>query len=185
MTNNITFVTGNPAKAKYLSDYLHIQVDRFSLDLPEIQSLDLEEIVLAKAKTAYEMIEKPVLVEDVSLTFHALGNLPGPLIKWFLKSLGNQGLAELAHKYADHSATAEVAFCLHDKAGSHIFKGQIKGSVSPEPRGEEGFGWDPVFIPEGQEKTWAEMTDDEKHQTSMRRIALEELSDHIQKTGTP
>lgn len=171
---NLTFITGNAAKAKYLSDYFHMPVTHAKLDLPEIQSLDLKEVVEDKAHRAYEMVKSPVLVEDVSLVFLELKQLPGPLIKWFLETLGNEGLCKLVQH--NRAARAEVMFALCDEQGVHTFNGSIEGSISKVSRGEMGFGWDPVFIPNGYEKTWGEMTDDEKHATSMRKMALEKLA---------
>lgn len=173
------FITGNAGKAKYLSDYFHIPVEHKKLDLVEIQSLNLKEIVEDKAKRAYEMVKSPVIVEDVSLTFKGLKKLPGPLIKWFLETLGNDGLISLVDSLNTREAVAEVEFALCDEEGVHTFGGSIEGSISETPRGEMGFGWDPIFIPNGYSETWAEMDDNEKHATSMRKIALEKLKGYL------
>ena len=173
----LTFITGNAGKAKYLSDYFHVPVEHIKLDLHEIQSLNLQEVVEDKAKRAFEIIKKPVLVEDVSLIFTALDKLPGPLIKWFLESLGNEGLCKLVDRFDSRDAHARVMFALYDGNKMQIFEGSMEGKVAIKPRGDAGFGWDPVFIPKGYEKTWAEMSDDEKHATSMRKIALERMKD--------
>lgn len=175
----IVFITGNPGKAKYLSDYFHSPVDYIKLDLPEIQSLDLKEIVEDKARRAYEIVKKPVLVEDISLIFTALDKLPGPLIKWFFETLGNEGLCKLLNGYQSRDAIAEVQFALYNGSDIKIFRAEKKGRIAEYPRGEAGFGWDPIFIPEGYEKTWAEMEDDEKHETSMRRIALRQMAQYF------
>lgn len=173
---NLTFITGNAGKAKYSADYFHMPIEHKKLDLAEIQSLDLEEVVIDKAKRAYDILKTPVLVEDVSLIFRGLNELPGPLIKWFLESLGNEGLCRLIDNCATRAAFAEVKFAICDENGVHVFSGAMTGNIADAPRGEIGFGWDPVFIPQGFTKTWAEMTDDEKHATSMRKIALEKVS---------
>ncbi|MEK7460338.1 MAG: RdgB/HAM1 family non-canonical purine NTP pyrophosphatase [Patescibacteria group bacterium] len=175
----LTFITGNAHKAKYLSDYFHAPVDHVKLDLREIQSLDVEEIAMDKARIAYEIVKSPVLVEDVSLVFTSLKALPGPLIKWFLETFGNEGLCRLLDNHADRSATAKVSFALCDENGVHTFNGSVQGIIADSPRGEMGFGWDSVFIPKGHEKTWAEMEDDEKHETSMRKIALEKMAEYL------
>ena len=73
---SITFITGNQKKADYLAKYLGFPIEHEKLDLDEIQSLDLREITEHKAKQAYEEMKKPVLVEDVTLEFSALGRLP-------------------------------------------------------------------------------------------------------------
>jgi non-canonical purine NTP pyrophosphatase (RdgB/HAM1 family) len=176
----LTFITGNPEKAAQLSRHLAYEVQHKKLDVHEIQSLDLEEVATHKAQEAYKLTNSPVLVEDTSLVFHALGNLPGPLIKWFLTSLGNDGLAHILNSYSDRSATAEVCFALCDENGVKMFKGHIDGTISKEPKGEKGFGWDPVFIPKGYEQTWGEMTINEQKETSMRRIALKELQTYLE-----
>ncbi len=175
----LTFITGNAGKAKYLSDYFHTPIEHIKLDLQEIQSLNLKEVVEDKAKRAYEIIKSPVLVEDVSLAFGGLKKLPGPLIKWFLETLGNDGICNLLNKFEDRSAFAEVCFAICDENGVKVFNGEMEGSIAIEPKGEKGFGWDPIFIPKGYQKTWAEMTDDEKHATSMRKIALEKMVKYL------
>lgn len=176
----LTFITGNADKAKYLSDFFHLPVSHEKLDLKEIQSLDLREVVEDKVIRAYEILKSPVLVEDVSLRFTAMSKLPGPLIKWFLETLGNDGLCKLIPEGADRSALAEVQFAYCDNDGLKTFSGSASGRISKTPQGGMGFGWDSIFIPEGHTKTWAEMTDREKHATSMRRQALEKLAEFLQ-----
>lgn len=171
----LIFITGNSGKAKYLKEYLAIPVEFVNIDLPEIQSLSLREVVEDKANRAFEIIGKPVLVEDVSLSFVAMGKLPGPLIKWFLDSLKNEGLCRLLDAYQDRNAIAEVQFAYCDEKGAKVFQGSVKGSISKEPRGTAGFGWDAIFMPEGYDQTWGEMSLAEKHATSMRRLALDKL----------
>lgn len=127
------------------------------------------------------MIQTPVLVEDTSLVFTALGRLPGPLIKWFLTELDNVGLCKLLDSYPDRSAVAEVCFGLYDGKTLEIFEGSIKGTIAESPKGERGFGWDTIFIPEGHTKTWGEMSPEEQGETSMRRIALQKLEAFLKK----
>ena len=176
----LTFITGNAEKAAQLSRHLDFEVNHKKLDVHEIQSLDLEEVATYKAREAYKLTEAPVLVEDTALTFKALGSLPGPLIKWFLESLGNDGIAKLLDGYDDRSVVAEVCFALCDENGVKIFKGSIEGAIAPEPRGEKGFGWDPIFIPKGYELTWGEMDVDQQKDTSMRRRALKKLQEYLE-----
>lgn len=171
----ITFITGNEKKSKYLSEFFHMEVNHLKLELPEIQSLDLREVVEDKVRRAYEVVKAPVLVEDVSLKFSALGELPGPLIKWFLESLGNEKICVMLDKLENREATAEVKYAYCDESGVEIFSGLVRGSIGESPRGGEGFGFDSIFIPDGQDKTWAEMTSQEKHDTAMRKEPLEKL----------
>lgn len=171
----ITFITGNPGKVSLLKQYLDFPVIHKSLDLVEVQSLDLATIVEHKAKEAYRQVGGPVLVEDTSLRFLSLGKLPGPLVKWFLTELGTDGLCRLLDSYPDRSALAEVQFGLYDGRSFQAFSGAVEGSIAHTPRGSRGFGWDAIFIPSGSSKTWAEMTDEEARKTSMRMIALKKL----------
>ena len=179
MKGRLTFITGNPAKARYFSHYFHIPVTHQKLDLPEIQSLDLAEIVEDKVRRAYDALKAPVIVEDTSLTFVALKALPGPLIKWHLETLGNDGLCKLLDGEDDRRAHAEVLFAFFDGRNLKTFHGEAHGTIAPTPRGETNFGWDPIFIPNGYDLTWAEMTVDEKHATSMRKPALLALAAYL------
>lgn len=172
----LTFITGSSKKAEQLAFHFATPVEHIKLDLEEIQSLDIEAITVDKARRAYDIIQSPVLVEDVSLTFHALGRLPGPLVKWFLTSLGNEKMCHLLDSYEDRSATAEVCFCLYDEHGHHTFRGQIQGTIGLSPKGDAGFGFDPIFIPDGYDKSWGEMNLEEQADTSMRKIALDKLA---------
>jgi len=175
----LTFITGNASKAEQLGRHLDHPVAHTKLDLPEIQSLDLREIIEHKAKEAHKQVGGTVLVEDTSLTFNALGRLPGPLIKWFLSELDNHGLSKLLNGYEDRTALAECMFGLYDGETLQVFEGSAPGSIASIPKGEKGFGWDPIFIPEGYKKTWGEMDNEEQKNTSMRRIALKKLEEYL------
>lgn len=179
MAKEIVFITGNAAKAEQVSWHLEYPVSHHKLDLIEIQSLDLDKVVRHKAAEAYKQLNQPVLVEDTSLTFSALGKLPGPLIKWFLEELGNDGLCRLLNAYPNRSAIAQVSFGYHDGKLVKLFRGKVVGHIALSPRGNEGFGWDPIFIPQGHQKTWGEMSKEEQQETSMRRIALKKLEAYL------
>jgi XTP/dITP diphosphohydrolase len=170
----MVLITGNAGKAEEVSRYLKIPIEHQSLNLDEIQSLDLEEIVKDKAFRAFKEIGKPVLVEDVSFTFHSLGKLPGPLIKWFQKELENEGLCRLVDG-KDRSCTATVCYGFHDGKEIHLFSGSMSGSVANSPRGNNSFGWAPIFIPDGYEKTYAELSNEEQGLVAMRSKALKKL----------
>jgi non-canonical purine NTP pyrophosphatase (RdgB/HAM1 family) len=177
--DSLTYITGNPGKARLVSRYLAFPVIHKPIDLIEIQSLDPTEIIEYKAKEAYKLVGSPVLVEDTSLRFLALGRLPGPLIKWFLAELGTDGLCHLLDNFSDRSAVAEVQFGLYDGQTLLAFPGAQEGSIASAPRGSGGFGWDAIFIPAGYDKTWAEMTPEESQATSMRKIALKKLEAYL------
>ena len=173
------FITGNAGKAHQLELWLGRQLPHRKLDLVEIQSLDLQEIVEQKVLEAYRQLKQPVLVEDVALTFHAMGKLPGPLIKWFLNELETEGLCRLLDGHKDRSATAEVIYGLHDGQNTHFFHGVVHGRVAEHPRGSHGFGWNAVFIPDGSNKTYGELTEKEVEKFSFRAKAIAKLSDFL------
>ena len=176
----ITYVTTNVYKLEELRFHTNISLVHRPLELPEIQSLDPIFVTKEKAKAAYAMIKSPVLVEDISVVFHAMGNLPGPLIKWFWTELGLEALCKMLNQFSDRSASAQVCFALYDGKVMKTFTGERKGTIATEPRGGASFGWNPIFIPEGQSKTWAEMTKEEQMKTSMRKIALDKLVKYLQ-----
>ncbi len=188
--HSITFITGNASKAEQLKRHLKYPVLHKKLDLDEVQSLESEKIIGHKTKEAYKKISAQggpasggkfaVLVEDVSLSFKAFGRLPGPLIKWFLAELGNEGLCRLLDG-KNRNAVAEVSFGLYDGKELKIFTGKIEGTIAKKPRGETDFGWDPIFIPKGSRKTNAEMSAKEQKKFSMRKIALRKLEKFLSK----
>jgi len=173
-----TLITGNQHKADYLAKWLGMPVDHQKVDLPELQSLDLREIVVAKVQAAYDIVNKPVVVEDVSLAFTAMGRLPGPLIKWFLEEIGPDGLVKIADGLPHRKAVASMLYAYYDGQHMELFEGTAEGSVADAPRGVNSFGakgWNPIFIPNGSDKTFAEMTDDEVRPFSQRAKAIEKL----------
>lgn len=177
----ITFITGNEAKAKLLERHLHIKVNHKKLDIDEIQSLDLNDVVTEKAKAAFEIIKSPVLVEDVSLVYNALGKLPGPFVKWFLEEIGNTGLCRLINHYKkDRSATVTVAYCYFDGKESKIFDAYIKSKIAAYPRGDKGFGFDSIFISSGESKTWGEVEVSKGGASRMRKEALTKLEEYLE-----
>jgi non-canonical purine NTP pyrophosphatase (RdgB/HAM1 family) len=172
----LVFISGNASKVREIQQHVsHVQFDVVALDLQEIQSLDLIEVATRKAQDAYARLQRPLVVEDTSLVFHALGSLPGPLIKLFLRAIPLDGLCQLAHAFGDPRATASVAFAYHDRQQAHVFVGSTEGTIPPQPRGAISFGWDPIFVPAGETRTWSEMGPEAKRRFSMRRKALEKL----------
>ena len=154
------FITGNQNKADYLAKLLGADLEHQKVDLDEIQSVSLDEIVTHKVRQAYALIKKPVLVEDVSLEFNALNGLPGPFIKFFLQSPdGLQNLCRMLDGFEDRSAKGRCVFGYYDGAYLELFQGSIEGVIASTPRGDNGFGWDKIFEPNGYEgQTRAELS---------------------------
>lgn len=173
------FITGNEFKAREIGRHLNMELPHAKVEVAEIQSLSLSEVVEYKAREAYKQVNRPVLVEDTALTFTSLNQLPGPLIKWFFESLGNDGLCKILDSYKDRTARAEVRFGLCNGNEVLQFYGTAEGTIADVSRGETTFGWDPIFIPKGYDKTWGEMSWEEKDATSMRMIALKKLEVYL------
>lgn len=172
---NITFITGNQHKVDYLVKWLEMPVRHHKLDLDEVQSLDLRTVAEHKARQAFEVLRTPVLVEDGALTFTAMGRLPGPLIKWFLQELDVEGLCRLATAQAHTGAIAAICYAYFDGRQIHFFEHEVPGRVINKPVGNNGFGWNAIFIPAGSDKTYAQMTDEELRPFSMRALAIKKL----------
>lgn len=144
------FITGNQNKADYLAKTLGIELEHQKIDLDEIQSVNPLEIVEHKVRQAYDMIQKPVLVEDVSLVFNALNGLPGPFIKFFVEAEnGLENLCRMLDGFEDKTAFASVVYGYFDGETLEIIPGKMDGMIATSPRGEGGYGWDKIFEPEG------------------------------------
>lgn len=175
MGERLLFVSGNAGKAAEVEVILGGPVDRLELDLPEIQALEVEEVVRQKALAAFERVGRPVVVEDTGLYVAALGGLPGALVRWFLAAVGPAGICAMIPAGAERAARAKTAVAWCDGERVEVFAGETGGTIAAAPRGENGFGWDPIFCPEGEERTFAEMGMEAKMVHSMRRRALERM----------
>ena len=184
----ITLVTGNQHKLAEWRRLISsdIELESVDIDLVEIQTDDPKELVADKVKRAYEAVKKPVVVEDVSAGLIALGRLPGPLIKFFVKQMGRHTLHELSKINDDKSAYAAATIGYYDGKKLIVVTGEVLGTIT-EPRGESGFGLDAAFLPNGETKTYAEMTPEEKDKISHRSKAISlfvgELRKHL--SGQP
>lgn len=174
----IYYVTGNEGKFNEFKRLVGFEgVTRQKVDVAEIQSLDLEEIVAKKASDAYSQLKNPVIVEDTSLVYNAFGALPGPFVKFFESELGHSGMCRILNHYKkDRSALVEVMYGYFDGMELKTFSGIIPGKISAYPKGENGFSWDVIFIPEGSKLTFAQMSAEEKDYFSPRKIAADKLS---------
>jgi non-canonical purine NTP pyrophosphatase (RdgB/HAM1 family) len=173
------FATGNHQKLKEFESILGIKLNHFDLDLDEIQSVDVEEVARHKVKQAYDILKEPVIVEDTGLYFEELNGLPGALVKFFVKRLTLEQMCSLIGE--NRRATAITCIAFFDGKELKTFKGETKGEIAKEPRGTNGFGWDPIFIPEGYSQTFAEISSEEKEYKFMRKEAIKRLKSNIDK----
>ena len=176
---NVLYVTGNKNKARLFNTMSGLNIPHVSADIQEIQELDLEKVVEHKVKAAYAQLKKPVIVEDTKLEFEALGALPGPFIKWFLEELGVGGTAKILDGYSNRRAIAGAAIAYYDGVRLKIVVKELRGTIAKTPRGESGFGWNRIFIPQGSDKTLGELSDDEFKEYYMQIKPFKELADFI------
>ena len=175
----LCFVTGNVKKFTE-AKMVFPELKQLDIDLPEIQSLDPQEIVSCKLQAASKKFpHKKIIVEDTSLVFHAWNGLPGPLIKWYLQTVGGIGICKMLEWFANKKASAicTIGYAYGDII--EFFQGVTTGNVV-EPSTESDFGRDALFQPDGYEKTYAHMSKEEKNTVSHRGKALQLLQDYIQ-----
>ncbi len=173
------FITSNQEKFSEIKSIIP-EVEQLDIDLPELQGIDPRKIIKAKLLEALKHARAELIVEDTSLCLECLNGLPGPLIKWFEKSLGNEALAKIAEKLGNNKAEAIVVIGYAKNSEEiYFFEGKIKGHIV-NPRGENGFGWDAIFMPEGYDITFGEMDREEKNKFSMRKIAATKLKELIE-----
>jgi len=175
----LILVSSNPNKGIEAERILGVPVLRVSIVLPEIQAATVEDITRYKLEVARTKGYGRLVVEDVSLGFNALGNFPGPYVRWLLEAAGGTGLGAIAYGLLDRSARAECCVAYWDGKQPHMFCGEVNGEIIVDPRGERNFGWDAWFQPRGSSKTFAEMTPEEKDAISHRGIAYRKLADHL------
>lgn len=174
-----TLVTGNTGK---LAEWRRlfpedIPLESADIDLEEIQSLDLEAIAIDKAKRAYEQIGSPVLVEDIAAGLNKLHGLPGPFIKFFELQLGADALFQLAGREGE-AAVVSCVIAYYDGEQAVAVRADVTGIVTSK-RGSHGFGFDVCFVPDGQDKTYGQMTPAEKDTISHRAKAIKLLLAHL------
>jgi len=183
----ILLITGNSGKENEFRNLLGLEnISLSSCDLPihEIQSLDINEIGRQKTITALSYQHEckgydAVLTDDTALSLSCLKGLPGPLIKWFLKTLTAQGIAELVEG-KEQSATATCLLTLGIVENQELiqFVGKTEGRIVSS-KGKKGFGWDSIFQPLRSNITYGELDILEKNKISHRAKAISKLKDWL------
>jgi non-canonical purine NTP pyrophosphatase (RdgB/HAM1 family) len=172
------FITGNDKKLQEVAKIIP-GIKKLDIKLPEIQELDAFKIIEEKLKEAGKNHKGEFFCEDTSIYLRCLNGFPGPLIKWLLEAIGVEGIYELVSKYPEKGAVAKTIVGFSDGKEIRFFEGVLEGEIV-EPKGKREFGWDPIFMPRGFNKTLAEMNLEEKNKISMRKKALEKLKDYLE-----
>jgi len=182
------FTTSNKNKLKEVKKILQgIEIIGVKLKVPEFQG-SIEEVVKEKARYAYSELRKRiknkrirVIVDDTALCLKALKGLPGIYVKEFLDRIGNKGIINMLKAYKNKKAEAVCCIGYYDGKTLKIFKGIVKGKIV-NPRKKENFlfGFDPIFMPKGYNKTFSQLRE-RKHEISHRKKALEKLKKFLEK----
>ena len=170
--DKLIFATGNKGKLEEAEIILGRKLVATDLEVDEIQSLDGTEVATKKARAYFKELKKPIFVEDSVGSFKAIHPLPGPYIKDFWKVFGNQGLCDLLDGKSREVTNEVIVVYIDSKGKEYVFKGVTKGTIATKPKGDKGWGWDPIFIPKGSNKTFGEMEMAEKNKYSARKKAF-------------
>jgi XTP/dITP diphosphohydrolase len=182
--DRLVLVTRNEhklAELRPLFDEYGVSFDTTDLEKSEIRSQSVEEIALNAARHAHEVLKKPVVVDDTGFFISALNDFPGSYAAYVLQTIGYQGILKLLEGTQNRDArfVTAVAFCNENTLKSFI--GEMLGKTDVAASGTGGFGYDPIFIPDGFSKTYAQLSLPEKvkisHRTKAFRAFLEWWTD--------
>lgn len=179
----ITFVTSNPHKAAEIAKMIvGTEIRAAALDIPEIQSFNLEEIVREKASYAQQKIGGGVLVDDVAFDLDVLGGFPGPFVKFWHAEVGYDLVADLVEKTGKDKAVVRSGFGYADGSRFIYTESRVSGRFVASS-GADGFGFDFYFIPDGETQTFSKMGADRKNEISHRRRGLDAMRARLEQEG--
>ena len=182
----LVFATGNLNKAEEVRSMLPEGTELLTLkdlalkeDIPETAP-NLEGNAILKAKYIVDRFGIDCFADDTGLEVYSLNNEPGVLSARYAGEQKNSEdnmnlmLSRLTDK-EDRSARFRTVIALHINGEMHTFEGIVEGKIIQEKRGDEGFGYDPIFVPDGYKETFAQMSMDEKNKISHRARAFTEM----------
>ena len=184
----IAFVTTNEGKYREVAAMLAdagLKMVHEDRSYPEIQADRLEKVVRFAATVLDDQIEGDYLIDDSGLFLDAFGGFPGVYSSYVHKRLGNVGILKLLADAKTRAARFETAFLLRQGEAHNVFHGECQGAIAAGERGTGGFGFDPIFVPEGATKTFAEMTVTEKNRYSHRARTVAALLGHLRGPKEP
>ncbi len=165
-------MTGNPHKATEMAAFFMgtVEVEHISLEIPEYRDDEVGPIAREKGRYAYDFLGRPLIVDDTGFMVSALAGFPGPYAAYVYRTLGNDGILRLLEGAADRSAHFITVIAYADEDGIRLFEGRLDGTITTAPRGDAGFGYDPIFAVGN--RTLAELPLAEKNRFSHRARAL-------------
>jgi len=180
-SRSVAFATSNRGKiaeARVILSPSGIRVRPFNGKGVEIQAETVSEVAAFSARAASRVYRRPLIVEDAGLFVDALHGFPGPSSSYAFKTVGISGLLSLLERERSRRACfkSAVAFC-EPTGEPRVFEGTVSGRISRSPSGENGFGFDPVFVPSGGRRSMGELTLEEKCAVSHRGEALRKFAE--------
>ena len=172
----IVVVTSNIHKAAEIADFFRglVEITHVSMEIPEYRHDDVGEIAYRKAEYAFHALPSPLMVDDTAFSIEALNGFPGTYAAYVISTIGTEGILKLLEGVDNRNAYFETAVAVASEKGIRVFKGRVDG-VIVSPRGNSGFGYDPIFDVGGC--TLAELDRPEKNRISHRAQALSLLKD--------
>ena len=161
----IKFATSNPNKVvegNIVGKEFGIEFVQIMEDYPEIRDEDVARVAEEGAKFVYGSVKEPIIVEDTGLFINALNGFPGTYSKFVFRKIGNDGILRLMKgmdsgaEQGNRRAVFVSAIGYYDGDRVIVFKGEVNGRITSEPKGNVGFGYDPIFMPDDYDKTFAE-----------------------------
>lgn len=182
--SSLVFVSRSRSKHTEYISIMGISDLKLSLiTVVEPQSMNLEYLVEEKIRMiASQLPDTPFFVDHTALIIDAWKGLPGGLTHVFMDSVGNDGICKMMHAYKGDERAARAKLVIgyyHRSSGIQTFTGEVTGTIAQQPRGVNNFGWDAIFVPNGERMTYAEMSLAEKNRTSMRQEAIEKFQKYL------
>ena len=178
----IQFITTNAGKFAEVADKLaqaNIKLTHLDRGYPEIQTDRLEKVLKFAATGLDDEVKGDYLIDDSGLFIESLGGFPGVYSSYVQKRLGNAGVLKLMVGETYRAATFQTVFLLRQGDEHEVFHGDCVGTITETERGKGGFGYDPIFLPKGETRTFGEMSLKEKNAISHRARAVDALVAHL------
>ena len=195
MKKRLVFATNNAHKLEEIRAILGNSIEILSLadihchaDIPETADT-LEGNARQKSRYVYEHYGLDCFADDTGLEVESLGGAPGVYSARYANGQGHDSQANMnklqkeMEEKNDRKAQFRTIISLIEKGEERQFEGIVKGQITREKRGESGFGYDPIFQPDGYETTFAELGSDIKNRISHRARAVAALCDYLRKNN--
>jgi XTP/dITP diphosphohydrolase len=177
----VRFATSNPHKVlegNLVGKRFGMEFVQIRHSYPEIRDEDVSRVAEDGARFVFDKINEPVIVEDTGLFIERLNGFPGSFSAFVFQKIGNEGILRLLENEGNRNAEFISAIGYCDGKGVNVFRGSVGGTIADDKRGTDGFGYDPIFVPEGYKKTFAE-DPEMKAMVSHRRNAFQSFCEWI------